>query len=162
MRKPVTPAKRREYDQRYAATHKVEIAACIKRWQQKHKDTLKLRAQQYYLTNKKRIAVRIKAYNLEHRPESAERARRWRASNPWYLQQLNRKYNTEKKDQKYASNAVYRAVKLGRLIKPKLCQDCGAQAKIIYGHHEDYSKQLDVVWLCAICHKKAHMKADVS
>lgn len=47
------------------------------------------------------------------------------------------------------------AVRSGRLDKPKCCSDCGAKGRI-HGHHEDYTKPLDVIWLCAMCHAAIH------
>lgn len=47
------------------------------------------------------------------------------------------------------------AVRDGRIEKPKKCSDCGMETKI-HGHHEDYYKPLEVIWLCQICHKKRH------
>lgn len=57
-----------------------------------------------------------------------------------------------------ARAAVYRALAKGTLIKPKQCQDCGAEAKIIEGHHETYEegRYLEVVWLCKPCHRRRH------
>ena len=46
-------------------------------------------------------------------------------------------------------NAVRR---LG-LQKPKNCSKCGKEC-ITEGHHEDYTKPLDVIWLCHKCHLK--------
>lgn len=43
----------------------------------------------------------------------------------------------------------------GRLIKPSICSECGAN-KNIQAHHYDYSKPLDVTWLCGKCHKAIH------
>lgn len=53
----------------------------------------------------------------------------------------------------HAHNLVASAVKRGILIKPNACELCG-KAGNIHGHHEDYAKPLDVVWVCALCHRK--------
>lgn len=39
----------------------------------------------------------------------------------------------------------------GLIKKPKKCSICGLNKKI-EGHHTDYSKPLDVVWVCRSCH----------
>jgi hypothetical protein len=51
-----------------------------------------------------------------------------------------------------------RALKDGRLTKPKTCAWCGATAKRINGHHPDYARPLMVVWLCTSCHIKHHQE----
>lgn len=55
-----------------------------------------------------------------------------------------------------AVNAVNNAVRDGVLVKPNNCQSCGITAKHIEGHHCDYNKPLDVMWLCDPCHKEWH------
>lgn len=49
------------------------------------------------------------------------------------------------------------AVRTGAILKPP-CEECGA-TKNVHGHHEDYSKPLDVRWLCYRCHLKQHDRA---
>lgn len=44
-------------------------------------------------------------------------------------------------------------VKRGVLIK-KPCEKCGEPKAQM--HHEDYSKPLEVVWLCRPCHMQTH------
>jgi len=39
-------------------------------------------------------------------------------------------------------------------IKRQPCERCGNPKT--HGHHEDYDKPLEVVWLCARCHKARH------
>lgn len=48
---------------------------------------------------------------------------------------------------------VQRAVATGRLIKLP-CVICGDP--ISQGHHPDYSRPLDVVWLCSYHHSQVH------
>ena len=51
-----------------------------------------------------------------------------------------------------AHRAVGDAVRGGRLVRGP-CGVCGANKKI-QGHHADYSRPLDVEWLCFRCHRE--------
>lgn len=64
-----------------------------------------------------------------------------------------RKYPERLNERLQARRSAMQAMKTGKLIR-KPCQKCGA-AKAD-AHHTDYSKPLDVEWLCNPCHKKAH------
>jgi hypothetical protein len=50
------------------------------------------------------------------------------------------------------------AVKSGKLVRPASCSVCGASGGRIDGHHHDYTKPLDVVWLCTLCHGRTRWK----
>lgn len=52
-----------------------------------------------------------------------------------------------------ARKAVENALRDGRLVR-KACDKCGASRA--HAHHEDYSKPLDVMWLCPKHHKARH------
>jgi hypothetical protein len=60
------------------------------------------------------------------------------------------------KEKNSARMRVRYAVKTNRLIKPNICDCCGKENKYIHGHHKNYLKPLDVVWLCPKCHKEEH------
>lgn len=70
----------------------------------------------------------------------------------WYRQ------NGRKRTRKHqlAHYAVRDAIREGTLIKPSACLACGSSKERIEGHHKDYSKPLEVDWLCQSCHKKEH------
>lgn len=51
---------------------------------------------------------------------------------------------------------VQNAVADGRLEKPDQCE-FGCRAHRIDGHHDDYSKPLDVRWLCPKHHAQLHL-----
>jgi ribosomal protein L44E len=54
-----------------------------------------------------------------------------------------------------ARRAVRSAIERGVISRqPCYCGNPKAQA-----HHEDYSKQLQVMWLCVKCHREHHKKA---
>lgn len=52
-----------------------------------------------------------------------------------------------------ARNAVNNAVRDGRLIR-RPCEVCGNPKS--EGHHDDYSKPLEVRWLCRVHHEAFH------
>lgn len=64
---------------------------------------------------------------------------------------LSNQLNPEKYKAHYA---VTNAVRDGRLTKSP-CVICG-NTKVV-GHHEDYSKPLDVIWLCYAHHSQYHL-----
>jgi len=47
-----------------------------------------------------------------------------------------------------------------KIIRPDICSSCGKKVKVD-GHHPDYSKPLEVIWLCKKCHKKEHAKTKI-
>lgn len=62
-------------------------------------------------------------------------------------------------DKRAAYKAVRSAIKSGALIRPTECTRCGESPSTtdgraaIQAHHHDYSKPLDVEWICAKCHR---------
>ena len=57
--------------------------------------------------------------------------------------------------EKNAREAVNLAVKLGYIEKPDHCLGCGKSdsESRVTAHHHDYSKPLEVVWVCSKCHR---------
>jgi len=47
------------------------------------------------------------------------------------------------------------AIRDGKLVRALNCSVCNSEKKI-EGHHDDYTKPLDVRWLCEKCHKEWH------
>ncbi len=56
---------------------------------------------------------------------------------------------------KVAHITVAAAKRYGVLDPSKTCQRCKRQTKI-HGHHNDYSKPLEILWLCPKCHQAVH------
>lgn len=49
-------------------------------------------------------------------------------------------------------------VRAGKITRPTKCEDCGDDSRLIEAHHPDYSRPLDVEWLCKPCHWKADQR----
>ncbi len=64
---------------------------------------------------------------------------------------------------KRAQNLVWKAIKKGILISQP-CENCGITGTFedgrnkIQAHHDDYSKPLEIRWLCQECHHEWHKK----
>ncbi len=57
-----------------------------------------------------------------------------------------------------AGRLAAQAQKAGKLVKPARCQECRKPAARLEKHHEDYSKPLQVQWLCSACHGRTKWK----
>jgi hypothetical protein len=65
---------------------------------------------------------------------------RWRKNNP---------------HKRRAHSKVSNSLRAGKIERPSECSSCGDTGKI-HGHHDDYSKPLEVIWLCPSCHRERH------
>lgn len=90
-----------------------------------------------------------RAYDRERSqlPERVEASRAhhldWKARNP---------------EKRKAHVIVSNAIRDGR-IERRPCERCGKKA---HAHHDDYSKPLDVVWLCPVHHVARHKELSQS
>lgn len=107
--------------------------AYIREWQQKPE--IKSRKRKYAIANRERRRLACKRYRERHPDRVKKTMAAWALRNP----ERNR-----------ARWAVNNAVRDGRLKKGP-CEKCGTTIKVD-GHHDDYSKILEVRWLCHTCH----------
>ncbi len=52
------------------------------------------------------------------------------------------------------------SIKKGFIKKPLKCEKCNGIFPL-EGHHKNYEKELDVIWLCKICHEVGHKKRTI-
>ena len=68
-----------------------------------------------------------------------------------HLENNARAWNAKYPERYKAHYLLRNAVRDSRIVKSPICEVCGKGGKI-HGHHTDYSRPLEVVWLCAQCH----------
>lgn len=73
----------------------------------------------------------------------------------WERRDIRKKQKPDYLIKRRAYNQIRYAKKVGNLIEPEYCEDCGKNAKL-EAHHSDYKKELDVRWLCRVCHIAFH------
>ena len=88
-----------------------------------------------------------RAYNVRHRDRRMESNRRYRLAHP----------GKGTGRTQAAHRIVQNAVRAGLLVVPWICEQCGANERLD-AHHDDYSKPLEVRWLCRPCHAKHHVE----
>lgn len=118
---------------------------CTKNDALKHreKNIEKIRA---YDRNRPNHKERVEA-NKKRLKENTELKAKYRKS--------QKKWDIENKIKKNAHTKVKRALLNGTLVRRYNCDICGDGSKL-EAHHEDYSKPLEVIWLCVKCHKEKH------
>ena len=98
----------------------------------------------------------VRAHRIKH-PEKHREYDRERAKRPDRVArnvQRARDYRDASPEKRAAHIAVSNAVRDGKLQKLP-CAFCGSIERL-EAHHHDYSKPLDVTWLCSACHSRFH------
>lgn len=93
-----------------------------------------------------------------NRPDRVE-ARKEYAKTPEGIAAANRakqKWSKSNSKKRWVTCAVNNAIRDGKIEKPDTCSECGKSNCRIEGHHCDYDRPLDVMWLCSACHRKWH------
>ena len=96
-----------------------------------------------YDRQRNKLPHRIAAHDAYRQTDAGKKTARRRAL----------KFIQNNPEKRKAHIIVGNALRNGRLNR-KPCEVCGATR--VHGHHHDYSKPLDVRWLCPIHHKEYH------
>jgi len=65
----------------------------------------------------------------------------------------SRRWQLKYPDKYQAQRKVQNAIQTGKIIRGN-CKECNIPNA--HAHHEDYSKPMEIIWLCAKCHSKLH------
>lgn len=97
---------------------------------------------------------RERHYRDTNREEINRRFRERRAKKP---NEIDRRHYELRRGtvKELCRNRLRNAVKASEIEKPKECEDCGEKS-VLHGHHADYTKPLNVTWLCSTCHGLEH------
>lgn len=91
-----------------------------------------------------------------HRLKAAKARANGKKANAESIKKGSKKYEIANRHKRRAQTKALRAQKKG-IIQKKPCQVCGS-TNHIQGHHDDYSKPLDVIWLCPKHHGERHVQ----
>jgi len=109
-----------------------------KLWRKNHPERVREMSQGQRDRDPEKMRAAVRKYAKLHPESSRKNCKKWAKKNGY-------KVSAHKK--------VAYAIKTGKLIKENCF--CG---KLAHAHHDDYSKPLDVIWLCPIHHKERHAK----
>lgn len=104
------------------------------------------------------------AYNrrryAEKRDEIRGKVRKYKEENPRAVFATRLKTCEKNPSKLRARKVVEAALACGELVRPDVCWGCGCSSDEhrIEAHHHDYSRPMDVIWLCTPCHRRMDMQ----
>lgn len=100
---------------------------------------------------------RWRYWNDQARMQYSKKQRKeWYENNKERSFARSKEYIKNNPEKRKAHNMVSNAIRDGKL-KRQPCEVCGEKA---HAHHDDYSKPLDVRWLCSTHHMRLHNDID--
>jgi hypothetical protein len=121
------------------------------------KACVKTRVKNYAKANPEK--VRRLGREKRRRPKYRRMDKQWHRDHPEARKKHKQKWLEENPEKRKAENAVSNALRDGKLKRPRLCEGCGRRRKL-QAHHPDYSKPLEVQWLCYKCHGETRVKPE--
>lgn len=113
-------------------------------------------ARAYKAANRELLREQQKAYNAERLADPERRKKKLQQDKESRKRNYAKRkaYDEARDKQKYrARNIVRNRIYRGTLTR-KPCEKCGLPNA--HAHHDDYSKPLEIRWLCPVHHKEAH------
>lgn len=144
----------------------------------KEKADRKIRDRRHYYKDhektKRKIRARVKKHYWKDPEKAREYNRKFKEGKTYYYKEpykdpikrakiiARRKLYKERDLEGFFMRAravkkVNYRVKVGKISKPSKCEKCSKE-KRINAHHEDYTKPLEVMWLCYSCHSRLHIE----
>jgi len=130
----------------YASFNKCKVCICVER--KKHRDVNLDRIRQEDRRRRRKANLTDEQWS-----ERLELSRRYAKENPDIVRKIKLKYVESNPVKRSAHVLVGNAIRDGKLFKQP-CEVCGDIK--VHGHHCDYNKPLEVMWLCAEHHSQWH------
>ena len=132
-------------------------------YREKNREHLKDLAKKHYHSNLEKSRQEERLKHWKHREKRKEYyCKRYQKNKNTFEHKKKTKermdrYRTKKENQlkDIARSAVIKAVNRGKLFRPEECSECKNKC-VPQAHHDDYSKPLQVRWLCRGCHMNFH------
>lgn len=146
-----------------------KVVSDVNEWRKENPEKHKAIAKKYYEKHREEILIKKKIWNEQH----PEYLKQWYEKNKIKrirrpIQYSNtrsaltkRKYEKLHPDRALAHQKVTHLIKSGKILKSSNCILCGKECKT-EAHHPDYSKPLDVMWICRKCHIDIHYKKKIA
>jgi len=133
-----------EYKRKHYQANKEYYKNKSRKWAKENHERVKENRVRYYLENAERLRSQKREYS--RRPEvvarQTERFREYRKDEDFLMREK-------------ARGILNKRIQSGKIINPNKCSECGEEG-YSEAHHEDYSRPLDVIWLCKLCHEEIH------
>jgi hypothetical protein len=124
-----------------------------------HQEKYKQRSQKNHHDNREEINRKQREKWHENKEEFNKKSREYSTSergrelNRLRSRKYRRTSEGAKKDR--ARSYLSFAIRDGDIARPSNCEKCGVECSP-EGHHIDYDKPLEVIWLCKSCHENIH------
>ncbi len=109
----------------------------------------------YYIENKTRLALANKKWVEQNIDKRREVSREWNKKNRETCNKNNKTWKEKNRYKTRTHDKIKHAIIKNKIVRPQNCEHCNASTKL-HGHHHDYNKPLDVIWLCPSCHSAEH------
>ena len=143
----------------YYEANKEHLTEYRKAWREANGEKHRESAKQWRKNNPEKVKDSNRKWIEKNRGEKREYLRtymqKWRKNNPEKARDLTMKWRVMNREKFKVEQCLQRAVKNGQVKKEDSCSRCNSIGKVM-AHHEDYTKPLDIIWLCPLCHVQHH------
>ncbi len=125
-----------------------------RKYREENYERIKKYRDEYEKINREKIKKQRHEDYLKNKEKVLEQTKKWRQLNKEKFKQMWLKSSKKYPLKRPARKILNWHVEAGNIIRPDKCEMCDKNCKP-EAHHEDYSKPLDVKWVCS-CHTIIH------
>ncbi len=139
----------------YNKKNRDKCADKLRKWREKNPEKSKEYGKKGSIKNRDKIIARRRT--KESREKMRILVNEWNKKNIEKVRETRKKAKKKNREKNKARLMIMNEIRRGRMTRPIACQICLKECKPD-GHHTDYSKPLEVMWLCKVCHAHKHNK----
>lgn len=140
-----------------------QCSECVAEYKRKHyednRDSYLNRSKRWREDNPEKYRESLRKYQLDNHDQLSRKAKE-RNQKTHVRERNNARFRSYRSDPDFlkkekARGMINKRILSGKIDKPDTCESCGSNG-YVEGHHEDYDKPLEVIWLCKQCHEDIH------